>query len=66
MNKIQRGLANEVKIARAAVRLKKSLEADEILDPIIDEIRIEYAKKVQAGEGPGVIDLQKLLKKLRA
>jgi hypothetical protein len=58
---IEQAWANRLKVIRAAIRLKHSIEADEELNQRIDEEKKRFFKSVQQGQLPAPLDTKKII-----
>lgn len=58
---IEQAWANRLKVIRAAIRLKYSIEADNALNLAIDEEKKKFFKSVQQGQLPTPLDTKKII-----
>lgn len=58
---VEQAWANRVKVLRAAVRLKHSIDADNELNALVDEERKFFDKEVQLGRLPAPLNPRKAL-----
>ena len=57
---VEQAWKNRLKVIRAAIRLKYSIDADNELNRVMDEEKKKFYKSVQMGRLPEALDMKKV------